>query len=83
MFLQVLSQPRLTLLIGIRIEILPPYSPDLNPIEEAFSKIKVILCRNRLNLTREGDGMIFELMEVMKIVTGDDAVGYFIHGGYF
>ena len=83
MFLQVLSQPRLTLLIGIRIEFLPPYSPDLNPIEEAFSKIKVILCRNRLNLTREGDGMIFELMEVMKIVTGDDAVGYFIHGGYF
>ena len=83
MFLQVLSQPRLTLLIGIRIEFLPPYSLDLNPIEEAFSKIKAFLHRNRLNLTREGDGMIFELMEVMKIVTGDDAVGYFIHGGYF
>ena len=83
MFLQVLSQPRLTLLIGIRIEFLPPYSLDLNPIEEAFSKIKAFLHRNRLNLTRKGDGMIFELMEVMKIVTGDDAVGYFIHGGYF
>jgi len=25
---------------GIQIEYLPPYSPDLNPIEEAFSKIK-------------------------------------------
>ena len=83
MFLQVLSQPRLTILIGIRIEFLPPYSPDLNPIEEAFSKIKAFLRRNQLNLTREGDGMIFELMEVMKIVTGDDAVGYFIHDGYF
>ena len=70
-------------LIGIRIEFLPPYSPDLNPIEEAFSKIKAFLHRNRLDLTREGDGMIFELMEVMKVVTGDDAIGYFIHGGYF
>ena len=67
-------------MIGIRIKFLPP---DLNPIEEAFSKIKVFLRHNQLNLTREGDGMIFELMEVMKIVTGDDAVGYFIHGGYF
>lgn len=70
-------------LIGIRIEFLPPYSPDLNPIEEAFSKIKAFLRRNRLDLTHEGDGMIFELMEVMKVVTGDDAIGYFIHGGYF
>ena len=28
---------------GVRIEYLPPYSPDLNPIEEAFSKIKHFL----------------------------------------
>ena len=68
---------------GIRIEFLPPYSPDLNPIEEAFSKIKAFLRRYRLYLTREGDGMIFELMEIMKVVTGDDAVGYFMHGEYF
>ncbi|KAF8799438.1 hypothetical protein BYT27DRAFT_7120829, partial [Phlegmacium glaucopus] len=57
---------------------LPPYSPDLNPIEEAFSKVKAFL----RYLTCEGNGMIFELMEVMKVVTGDDAIGYFIHGGY-
>ena len=69
--------------LGIRIEFLPPYSPDLNPIEEAFSKIKAFLRRHRLQLTREGDGMIFELSEVMKVITGDDALGYFIHGGYF
>jgi len=55
----------------------------LNPIEEAFSKIKAFLRRHRLYLTRKGDGMIFELMEVMKVVTGDDAVGYFVHAGYF
>jgi F0F1-type ATP synthase epsilon subunit len=27
--------------------------------------------------------MIFELMEVMKVITSDDALEYFIHGGYF
>jgi hypothetical protein len=27
--------------------------------------------------------MIFELNEIMKVVTADDAVGYFIHAGYF
>jgi len=69
--------------VGIRIEFLPPYSPDLNPIEEAFLKIKAFLCHHHLLLTREGDGMIFELMEVMKVITSDDALGYFVHGGYF
>ncbi|PPQ78673.1 hypothetical protein CVT24_002262 [Panaeolus cyanescens] len=48
---------------GVRIEFLPPYSPDLNPIEEAFSKVKAFLRRNHLLLEQEGDGMIFELME--------------------
>ena len=69
--------------IGIRIEFLPPYSPDFNPIEEAFSKIKAFLRCHRLELTREGNGMIFELMEIMKVITSDDATGYFIHAGYF
>ena len=67
----------------IRIEFLPPYSPDLNPIEEAFSKIKSFLRRHRVLLTTHNDGMIFELMEVMKVVTGNDAIGYFVHAGYF
>jgi hypothetical protein len=62
---------------------LPPYSPDLNPIEEAFSKFKAFLRRHHQLLTKNGDGMIFELMEIMKIITDDDAVGYFIHAGYF
>jgi hypothetical protein len=62
---------------------LPLYSPDLNPIEEAFSKFKAFLRRHNQLLTKNGDGMIFELMEIMKIVTDDDAAGYFIHAGYF
>jgi hypothetical protein len=55
----------------------------MNPIEEAFSKVKAFLRRHRLLLSREGDGMIFELMEIMKVVTADDVMGYFLHAGYF
>ena len=69
--------------LDVRIEFLPPYSPDLNPIEEAFSKIKAFIRRNRAILAHEGHGMVFDLMQIMDVVTADDAVGYFIHAGYF
>lgn len=67
----------------VRIEFLPPYSPDLNPIEEAFSKVKAFIRRHRALLVHEGDGMLFDLMEIMEVVTASDAVGYFLHAGYF
>ena len=31
---------------GVRLEYLPPYSPDFNPIEEAFAEMKVWMKRN-------------------------------------
>jgi hypothetical protein len=31
---------------GMHYEFLPPYSPDYNPIEEAFSAIKAYICQN-------------------------------------
>ena len=34
-------------------------------------------------MSHEGDGMIFELMEIMQVVSDDDAIGYFLHAGYF
>ena len=69
---------------GVRIEYLPPYSPDLNPIEEAFSKIKHFIRRhnNYYNLTI-GDGILFDMYEVMDIITPEDVDGYFLHAGYF
>ena len=69
--------------VGVQIEFLPPYSPDLNPIEEAFSKVKAFLCHHWALLVREGDGMLFDLMEITEVVTASDAVGYFLHAGYF
>ena len=69
---------------GVRIEYLPPYSPDLNPIEEAFSKIKHFLQRyQNYYLATVDDGIIFDMYEVMDIITPEDAAGYFGHDGYF
>jgi len=56
----------------------------LNPIEEAFSKIKHWIRRHHdYYNTAEGDGILFDMYEVMDIITPGDAEGYFIHAGYF
>jgi transposase len=70
--------------IGVRIEYLPPYLPDLNPIEEAFSKIKYFLRRHQDYYQAEtGDGMLYDMYEIMEIITAEDAIGYFMCSGYF
>jgi len=64
---------------GADLVFLPPYSPDLNPIEEAFSKVKGIL-RKVGARTR---GALDEAMgEALKAVTAEDAAGWFRHCGY-
>ncbi|KAF7376787.1 DDE-3 domain-containing protein [Mycena sanguinolenta] len=72
---------------GVRLIYLPPYSPDLNPIEEAFSKIKSWIHRNNDIFTYGDDdephALIYDMMEAMNVVTELDAIGYFIHAGYF
>ena len=70
-------------LTGVHIEYLPPYSPDFNPIEEAFSKIKAFIRRHYMQLTINGDGIIYDMMVAMDIITASDAAGYFRHAGYF
>jgi hypothetical protein len=73
-----------SLSLGVRIEYLPPYSPDLNPIEESFSKIKHFLrCHQDYYLAAEGDGILFDMLEVLDIITADDSASYFAHAGYF
>lgn len=65
------------------MEYLPPYSPDLNPIEEAFSKVKGWIRRNYDYFAMvPGDGIIYDMYEALNIVTADDAAGYFAHAGY-
>jgi hypothetical protein len=66
---------------GVRIIFLPPYSPDLNPIEEAISKIKAWI-RHNYDLFPPGDGFLFDVKIAMDVITPEDAEGYFLHGGY-
>ena len=58
---------------------LPPYSPDLNPIELTFSKIKQAL--RSLSL-RTVDAMWSTMQSVLDRVTDQDARGFFRHCGY-
>lgn len=74
----------LTAFEGVRIEYLPPYSPDLNPIEEAFSQIKAFIRRNNdIFLSAQPHEIIFDMYQALDIVKPVDAMGYFIHAGYF
>lgn len=64
---------------GADLVFLPPYSPDLNPIEQAFSKVKGLV-RKAGARTR---GALDEAMgEALSAVTPEDAAGWFAHCGY-
>lgn len=60
---------------------LPPYSPDLNPIEESFSTWKAYLRRYGETLDDVNDP-IFALLETTGCVTSMMAVHWFLHAGY-
>jgi transposase len=63
---------------GAELVFVPSYSPDLNPIEQAFSKIKNILRK----LGARTHEMLLEAMEVaLSRVTPADAAGWFDHCG--
>ena len=64
---------------GCQLLYLPPYSPDFNPIEEAFSKIKEAL---RKAGARTREALIEALGVAISAVTARDARGFFEHGGY-
>lgn len=64
---------------GADLLFLPSYSPDLNPIEEAFSKIKNIV---RKAGARAREALDEAIAEAMSAVTLDDVAGWFSHCGY-
>ena len=64
---------------GCQVLFLPAYSPDLSPIEEAFSKVKAVLRRIGAR-TREA---LQEALEyALTTVSASDASGWFSHCGY-
>jgi transposase len=64
---------------GCELIYLPAYSPDFNPIEEAFAKIKGIL--RRVGARTKG-ALVEALGEALSAVSAQDTQGYFEHAGY-
>jgi transposase len=64
---------------GCELMYLPPYPPDLNPIEEAFSKVKRLL---RETEARTRKGLIEAMGAAISAITAQDAYGFFEHCGY-
>jgi transposase len=58
---------------------LPPYSPDLNPIEEAFSKIKRLL---RVFGARTKEALVEAIGKALNVVSAGDARSFLAHCGY-
>ena len=64
---------------GCELLYLPAYSPDYNPIEEAFAKIKNLL---RKAAVRSKEALVEAIGAALCAVTAEDALGYFEHAGY-
>lgn len=64
---------------GARLLFLPPYSPDLNPIELIFAKVKQLL---RSLASRTRDALWKAMQSVLDKVTPSDASNCYKHCGY-
>ena len=69
---------------GMKLVFLPPYSPDFNPIELAFSSIKAYIRRNRDELGDDPSLLDTNrfLIDAVFSVTPENASSYFQHCGY-
>ena len=66
---------------GADLLFLPSYSPDLNPIEEAFSKVKELVRKEGARRVREA--LVEAIGRALRAVTPEDAASYFAHAGYW
>ena len=70
---------RLIAAAGAEVRYLPAYSPDLNPIEKVFSKLKAYL---RSAAARTVDGLIEAMGDALRAIRPGDIRGWFRHSGY-
>jgi transposase len=64
---------------GARLRFLPPYSPDFNPIEQAFAKLKAFLRRARPRTFDEVCGLIAAALALFQ---PSECANYVTHSGY-
>ena len=65
--------------VGARLLFLPPYSPDLNPIEQVFSKLKHLLRKAKARTVQATWSSIGELLSTFK---PNECSNYFTNAGY-
>ena len=65
--------------VGARLIFLPPYSPDLNPIEQVFAKLKAAL---RKAQARSIEAVVQEIARTLPSFSSDECANYFRHAGY-
>jgi transposase len=70
---------RLIAATGAELRFLPAYSPDLNPIERMFSKLKA---RLRSAKARTFDALIEAMGDGLRTIRPGDVLGWFRHSGY-
>jgi transposase len=58
---------------------LPPYSPDLNPSEQLFSKLKALL---RRAAERTIPGLLRKIRSLLRAVSPDECLNFLRHAGY-
>lgn len=69
--------------VGALVHFLPAYSPDLNPIEELFSKVKSVLKDNDQAIQWIGDDCATDIVQAaFSSVSSDDCFGWFQHAVY-
>ncbi len=65
--------------VGAQLMFLPPYSPDLNPIELAFSKLKTLLRKAAARTVQELEK---EIVKIIDRFESQECINYFKHCGY-
>ncbi len=64
---------------GAELRFLPPYSPDFNPIEQAFAKLKALM---RKAATRTKEALWNKVGEIIDAFTPEECANYFTATGY-
>jgi transposase len=64
---------------GARVLYLPPYSPDLNPIEQLFAKLKAML---RKAATRTVETLWLAVGEILRVLPANECHNYLVNAGY-
>lgn len=64
---------------GAKLFLLPKYSPDLNPIEQVFAKLKHLLCKAA---ARTQEAVCSTISEILDSYSPDECANYFRNSGY-